>query len=286
MAPANPFAFGTDTWDPSHRFQTSWLVSPYVLFAVRALMSLYAFFTLLFEIGFQCAHPDLGGCAASRASFSYFTVLTYWGIAFYTAVAAAHTFAYARRGAAPLGSWPRPLQALHSLLYTTVVTYPFIVTVVFWGVLYYGGRLATPYQVWGNVSEHALNSAFALVEVLLPRTAPMPWLHILWLLVLLALYLALAYLTRATEGFYTYDFLDPELMGPYVAAYIFGIAVAAVVVFLVVWSLVWARMWLTERKLGMGGKFANVRGDRRGGDEEEQERYEMGSGSAVPIAQK
>lgn len=31
------FRFGTDPWDPSHRFETSWLVSPYVLFALRAL---------------------------------------------------------------------------------------------------------------------------------------------------------------------------------------------------------------------------------------------------------
>lgn len=38
MAPKNPFKFGTDLWDTSNRFETSWLLSPYVLFACRALI--------------------------------------------------------------------------------------------------------------------------------------------------------------------------------------------------------------------------------------------------------
>jgi len=32
-----PFSFGTDIWDPTHRFETSWLLSPWVLFFIRAL---------------------------------------------------------------------------------------------------------------------------------------------------------------------------------------------------------------------------------------------------------
>src|SRR5688500_12369283 len=30
--------FGHDLWDPSHRFETSWLLPPWVLFGVRALI--------------------------------------------------------------------------------------------------------------------------------------------------------------------------------------------------------------------------------------------------------
>lgn len=33
----NPIRFGTDLWDPSHRFETSWLLPPYALAAVRAV---------------------------------------------------------------------------------------------------------------------------------------------------------------------------------------------------------------------------------------------------------
>jgi hypothetical protein len=30
------FAFGNDLWDPSHRFETSWLLPPWFLFGIRA----------------------------------------------------------------------------------------------------------------------------------------------------------------------------------------------------------------------------------------------------------
>ncbi|KAH9903810.1 hypothetical protein F4778DRAFT_781189 [Xylariomycetidae sp. FL2044] len=265
---AKPFAFGTDLFDPSHRFVTSWLVSPYVLFGIRALMSLYAFTTLLFNIGYQCARPALGGCAAANTSFSYFTVLTYWGIAFYALTSSLHTLSYAlshrnnnhnNRGAF-LDRFPRPLQALHSLFYTTVVTYPFLVTAVYWAVLYGPGWFPTEYAAWSNISQHALNSVYALFEILVPRTAPPPAVHMLWLIVILALYCGLAYLTRATKGFYTYSFLDPGVTGNLVAAYVFGIAVAILVIFGLVWALIWVRRWVTERKLGLEGKFATPAG--------------------------
>lgn len=35
----------------------------------------------------------------------------------------------------PLQRWPRALQVLHALLYSTIITFPFIVTIVFWGIL-------------------------------------------------------------------------------------------------------------------------------------------------------
>lgn len=56
---------------------------------------------------------------------------------------------------------------------------------------------------WSNISEHALNSAFALFEILLTNVAPMPWIHIPFLIVLLAGYLGVAYITFATQGFYS-----------------------------------------------------------------------------------
>ncbi|OTB05073.1 hypothetical protein M426DRAFT_320129 [Hypoxylon sp. CI-4A] len=250
--------FGTDTWDPSYRFETSWLIPPYVLFALRALASLYAFTTLLFNIGYECAHAELGGCADARASFSFFTVLTYWGLAFYLLVSAVHTFTYARYGRPLLDRFPRPLQALHALFYSTVTTMPFLVTIVYWGILYdYGSAwFPTVYAGWSNVSQHALNSLFALFEILVTRVGSQPAVHALWIVVLMALYLALAYVTRATEGFYTYSFLDPGYVGSLVAAYIFGIGVATVIIYGIVKGAIWVRRWVTEEKMGMRGKFA------------------------------
>lgn len=91
-----------------------------------------------------------------------------------------------------------------------------------------------------------------------PRTEPLPWLDLIPTILLLALYLGLAYLTHATEGFYVYDFLDlQEHSSGIVAAYIIGILVASIVVFLIVRYLIVLRVWVTETKLGKTGKFSS-----------------------------
>lgn len=218
--------------------------------------AVYILFVQVFVLGWYCGHGALGGCAAAGNTFSYFTVLTYWGMGFYFAAAAAHTFTYARAAAPLLDRFPRPLQALHATLYTTVVVYPFIVTVVYWGLLYPGAWFPLVFRAWSNVSQHAMNSAFALFEILLARTRPPPVVHLLALVVVLALYLALAYLTRATKGFYVYPFLDPSQGAGRTAGYILGILLAVIVVFGLVYGVIALRVWITERKLGMDGKFA------------------------------
>ncbi|KAK4994205.1 hypothetical protein LTR66_005719 [Elasticomyces elasticus] len=188
------------------RFTTSWLVSPSLLSILRASISLYAFVVLLTIIGYDRSR---GADATVRRSFSYFTVLTYWGLAFYFTFAAAHTASYALAGRSYLQRWPVALQRLHAVFYCTITVYPFLVTIVFWSVLSYRA-LKTRYSTWSNISEHTLNSAFALFEIALPRTEPPPFIHIVPLLLLLALYLALAYTTYATAGIYVYVFLNPR----------------------------------------------------------------------------
>ena len=112
-------------FDPTHRYETSWLLSPGVLFAIRALLSLYAFTTLFTTFGWNGTHDRSGD---SRRSFSFFTNLTYWGLAFYNAFSALHTGTYWLTGTPMLARWPKVLQIAHSMYYSTVVVYPFIVT--------------------------------------------------------------------------------------------------------------------------------------------------------------
>ncbi|CAK7209223.1 hypothetical protein SEUCBS140593_000425 [Sporothrix eucalyptigena] len=264
--PFNPFASFSGPWDPSHRFETSWLLPPAVLAAFRAVFSIYIFTTLLFIIGWDCSHSSLGGCAEAGDEFSYFTVLTYWGLAFYFAVAAVHTASYAHSGFALLDRFPRSLQYLHSLFYSTITVFPFVVTAVYWGKLYAGPWFPAVYDAWRNVSQHAMNSGLALFEIIMTRTTPQPWIHIVGLILLLALYLGLAYITRATKGFYVYSFLDPAQKGGsgLIAAYVFGIAVGCAIVFAIVQGLIWVRRWVTETKLNKDGKFANA--DRQAAD--------------------
>lgn len=137
-----------DDFHLSHRFTTSWLLPPTFLAILRGLVALYAFATIFFIFGWQGTH---GLNAANNGELSYFTSLTFWGIAFYFLFSAFHTLHYAHRGYAPLDHWPRPLQALHSLFYTTIVTFPFLVTIVFW-VLLYDGWFPLEFAAWSNVS--------------------------------------------------------------------------------------------------------------------------------------
>lgn len=263
-------------FDPANRYTTSWLLPPILLAVLRLSLSLWAFTTIVVIFGWNGSH---GGAQSSRRSFSYFTDITYWGLAFYFLFAGLHSFSYARTGKSWLRSWPRPLQAAHAIFYTTVVTFPFLVTIVYWGILYSGPWFPQVFNAWSNVSgkaslslsimggesteltppqisRHTLNSVLALFEILLPRTNPPPLLHLPFLIVILALYLALAYITFATQGFYTYSFLDPGRGKGRLVGYVFGILVAICVIYGLVCGLIWTRRRVTETMWGMDGKLS------------------------------
>ena len=107
-----------------------------------------------------------------------------------------------------------------------------------------------------QISRHLLNSFFAIFEIIVPRTDPLPLIHLLFLVIILAFYLAVAYITHAAQGFYTYDFLDPGRGKGRVAGYVFGILAGICVVFGLVWCCIRVRKWLTEKKWHLEGKFS------------------------------
>jgi len=149
MLPFNSLMGADPAHDSLHHFETSWIFPSYVLASIRAIASLYAFVTIFFIFGWRGSHGDDLG---NRRSFSYFTNLSYWGIAFYFLIAAIHTFLYARTARSVLlDKWPRFLRALHSLFYTTIVTFPFLVTIVYWAVLYDGHWFPITFDAWSNV---------------------------------------------------------------------------------------------------------------------------------------
>lgn len=283
-------------FDPTFRFATSWILPPAVLFLVRAALSLYAFTTLFFILAWRSLRGDDGGKVEVRHSFSYFTVLTYWGLAFYYAFAAMHTLSYWRNGTPFLARWPRALKEAHGVYYSTIVIYPFIVTgrhlrpliflssplnsttAVFWALLAPKEGFPSIFETWTNTSQHAMNSAYALFEIIFPRTEPLPFWHLIPVVILLAMYLGLAYLTYYTEGFYVYSFLNLQKnSGGIVAAYIVGILVAAIVVFLIVKYVIMLRVWVTEKKMGKMGKLSTRDVRRRHIDEEGEAHYPLHS---------
>jgi hypothetical protein len=113
-----------------------------------------------------------------------------------------------------------------------------------------------------QLSKHGLNSAIALFELIFPATRRPPWLHLPGLILLLALYLALAYITHETEGFYPYSFLDPNDGAGTLVGYIFGILAGACVIFTIVWLAIWARKSFTPE--GKRSRYDN--GGNRGTD--------------------
>lgn len=126
--------------------------------------------------------PGRGVCVAmshqtshliSPSFLSYFTELSYIGLTAYYWAAAVQTLFYARYNRYLLQRWPRPLQALHVLLQSTIVSFrafsgpslipfhlpfiafklsnhlssaAFIVTIFFWALLSSPSTLSTTYS--------------------------------------------------------------------------------------------------------------------------------------------
>nr|VWP00397.1 MSP1 protein-like protein [Ganoderma boninense] len=106
---------------------------------------------------------------------------------------------------------------------------------------------------WYNISEHAINSGYALFEITLTNVGPNSWWHLPVCVFMLACYLGVAYITHATQGFYTYSFLNPQKEHAKLAGYIIGIGVAECLAFLLARGLIWVRMRLSGRKSRASG---------------------------------
>jgi hypothetical protein len=133
----------------SRPFTTSWLLPPYILAAIRLTISMYIATSISYAYIYFAHHlvtfhlQDVGikpitfrvGAEGIRQSFSYFTYISFWSQSFYFFFASMHTFVAARRGTSWLHGWPRYLQAAHTVLYTCVTTFPFLVSSVYWYVL-------------------------------------------------------------------------------------------------------------------------------------------------------
>ncbi|KAL5534876.1 hypothetical protein ACEPAG_1341 [Sanghuangporus baumii] len=217
-----------EPFDASATYATSPFLSPYALASIRLIFSFYTLFTLIFTLVWDAVRED-----DANSFFSYFTHLTYIGLCAYFFASGVQTLVYAVSNGKsyPLERWPRILQFLHVLLFSTITTFPFIVTIVFWAVLFPDNPFEDKFDVWSNVSMHAFNSVFALFEILFTHAGPTPWTHIPFIVIILACYLGVAYITRATEGFYVYSFLNPSKEGTSLAGWIIGIAASGAVIF-------------------------------------------------------
>jgi hypothetical protein len=205
-------------------FITSWFIPTWLLASIRLFLSIYSFTAIIFSFKWFADHTVIFhlediktkaivfpvGAEGIRQSFSYFTYLTFWGLAFYFWFAALHGFVYVRRGYTWLDHWPRYLQAMHTVYYSTVVCFPLLVTTVYWGSMWAREWWSDDFSQWNMITMHAMNSVFAGFEIIVTETSPLPIAHLSALLLIMSLYLGIAYITKATEGIYIYLWLDPK----------------------------------------------------------------------------
>ena len=64
---------------------------------------------------------------------------------------------------------------------------------------------------------------------------------------ILGLYLCVAYVSHADQGFYSYPYLDPAKGNGKVAGFCVGTIGGACVLFGIVWSIIWFRCWAASR---------------------------------------
>ncbi|KAF8831015.1 hypothetical protein HHX47_DHR1000311 [Lentinula edodes] len=203
-------------FDTHRAYVTSPWFSSMTLAAIRGMIALYTLATLLVILIWQATIlHDADGY------FSYFTELTHIGICSYYWASFTQTLFYA-------------LRQRHSIE-------PILVTIVFWALLASPAVFSTKFGTWSNISIHVLNTAWSLFEMIGTNSPPPRWSMLPCMIIILALYLALAYVTHATQGFYPYSFLNPSTSHSLLAGYIIGIAVAACIVFTLGKTIMWAR---------------------------------------------
>ncbi|KAH4040888.1 hypothetical protein HBI25_143040 [Parastagonospora nodorum] len=256
-------AWGIDSaigFDPNKTFVRSQFVSPIVLASIRAILSLYSFVAIIICYAWLAKNTatislkdvNIGSYtiqqsnAAIGQSFSFFTYLTFWSLGFYFLVSSVHTFVFAFQQQTWLQKWPKAFQLAHSLYYSTITCFPFLVTIVFWGTMN-SGWPAGRFEQWMNLSVHGLNSVFAITEIVLPATAPPPVSHLSVVLLVLSVYLGLSYLTRYTQGFYVYEWMNPAHGNTSIVLHVLGYAAGMTAIFFIVRFAIMGRNMVAAR---------------------------------------
>ncbi|GIZ46502.1 hypothetical protein CKM354_000962800 [Cercospora kikuchii] len=248
-------------FDSGASYVRSQFLSPRTFAYVRAIIALYCWTTIIVAyswLAYEQAHNSLRDVNIPpytqildrgfiAKSFSFFTFIVFWSQAFYFMISSWHTFTYARRAPSSKShlhdDFPRLLQFAHSLWHTTIITYPFLVSIVYWSSMYAPPWSSTKaFTRWINISVHGLNGIFAILEIICSAVKPPPFVpHLSAVLLGLSLYLGLAYLTKVDQGFYVYEWMDPKWGWRSIMGHILAYAGGMVVIYCAVWVGIWIR---------------------------------------------
>ncbi|KAI9340750.1 hypothetical protein BD770DRAFT_476527 [Pilaira anomala] len=211
--------FGFDQFEPERAVSSYW-VSSKTFFVIRLILALYSFIVLWVNIGVS-AHEGRG-----QNIFAFFTNLTFVGLHAYLITATVHHFRYLRsKNVNSFFNQHAVLNYLYVYLYCTVITFNIVTPVVYWALLAGGSEETTPRSVWLNVSVHGVSFFLMIIDVIFNRMK-IPIRMIMFVLVTVVIYMCLAFVVYATQGFWVYPFLEWD-QGPKAA--IWYVAVAAIV---------------------------------------------------------
>jgi hypothetical protein len=190
-----PFFGVYSPFDPDAKFATARFLSPFVFGILRLAIGAYSIIVVIVDIVLSGTFPSClqrVNFAATRdhdidSYFSYFTDISFIALAFYFLFAAGHTLWYARTGTSPLNKWYRPFQLAHTILFSTIITFSILVTIVFWSLLSNSSTFATSRSTWSNISKHALNSVYAIFEILFSAVGKQPWSHFIFIMAFLGM---------------------------------------------------------------------------------------------------
>ncbi|KAI8321696.1 hypothetical protein GQ54DRAFT_275616 [Martensiomyces pterosporus] len=235
------------------RVSGSRLLSPVGSVAVRSVLFTYTLTVWIFTIVSDARHGKMSG------HFAYFTNLCYTGLLAYFASSLFHTVQFWRRGtASSFTSMPRILQLMHWLLFSSALVYAIVVTVIFWGVLFKSSEYKSSASLWSTASVHALNTVFMVVDMFVGAMVLSPhWTHPTVLSFIGLLYVMLAYLNEAINGWFTYSFLNYKKLKAVEFPVILGILAG----FLVAYYVLYGIHQLVDRVLPLKGYEHKPAGD-------------------------
>ncbi|KAJ3029302.1 UNVERIFIED_CONTAM: hypothetical protein HDU68_012539 [Siphonaria sp. JEL0065] len=213
---------------------TSTRVTPKSLLVIRVFILAYALFVFLFTLVLDVKEH--------KTFWGYFTYWTFFGIIVYFVSAVYNSAVYVYgRGLKRLQARPNWVKFINWYLYMIPATCAYIVTAVFW-VLLFPTWTGPCVRLWLTASLHGANALFMISEFLLGRI-PLVYQLLVPHLLTIILYLAISFVYHSETGFWSYSFLDTSKKMFW--AYYLGIGLFFILVFV---GIVTLHRWRDTRR--------------------------------------
>ncbi|KAI8610746.1 hypothetical protein BC830DRAFT_1144343 [Chytriomyces sp. MP71] len=227
-------------WDPRMQhfdcetLVTSPHITPLQLLSVRTVLFLYAFVVLVATI------------STGTPFYGYFTDWTLLGINMYllSAIINSAIYIYAPDSLAKMNNRSVLIRYMNWLLYVIPATCCYIVSIVYWTLIYPKSSHNDIFLLRVTCSQHAANSIIMIIELMFARV-PLSYGHLPPFLVVAIMYLGISEIFHMQAGIWAYNFLDTSK--PFAWAYYLGVSIFFVIVFFIMTTVHFARDARRER---------------------------------------